>query len=119
VLSLLRHWRLILGALAVAAALGAGWHYRAVVAERDALRGQMAQAAADRAALERALSDERAAAEAAARSRDDAARALAAFRAGRRDDPEARAWGEAAIPPTEAARMCEALPTMKGCPRAP
>lgn len=96
--------------------LAAGAHYRSVIAERDHLRAEVALAEANRAALEQALSDERAAVEQTARSRDAARKALEGFKAGRQDDPEALEWGSQAVPDGEALRLCEALPAMTGCP---
>lgn len=107
---------LVIGAFAV--------HYRLLVGERDELRitkveleGQLA---AQKARADRYKAAEQAANVAAATAiaqRAEAQAALDRLRAGRTNDPEAQTWAAQPVPQGERARLCEALPTLKGCIR--
>ena len=62
--------------------------------------------------------DARVAAEAtktAIAERETARAALDTLRRGREDDPESAQWGAQPIPAGELARLCAALPELKGC----
>ncbi len=104
-------------------AIGAfGVHYKLIVGERDKLRVAEAgyklavEAFVEREAVMR--EDIRLAAEATAivtAERNSQISALNRLRAGRQLDADARSWGEQALPISEIARLCEALPEMVGC----
>ena len=80
-----------------------------------ALEVNLETARANQKVLEDALDLEREAAALAAAERDEARRAIDAFRAGRRDDPEALEWASQPLPIGELDRLCIALPEMEGC----
>jgi hypothetical protein len=109
----LKIW-LALGTLAAVAAVG--FHYRAVIAERDRLAADNAALKASAAELAASLETERDAARQAISDRADAQRKLDALRRGREADPEAQAWGAQPIPAGERQRLCHALPGAQGCP---
>lgn len=110
----------IIAAVVVLGSLGA--HYKMILAKNERLKTERAAYAAAvetfrerEATLQETITNERVAAAAAAAERDEARRALDAFRAGREDDPEALEWAAAPVPVGELDRLCAALPEMEGC----
>ncbi len=111
---------LIIGAVVVLFSFGV--HYKTLKGERDKLR--VAEAGYELAieafvaregVLQDALINERNATASNARARDAARRALEQFRADRESDPEATEWAAIPVPAGELARLCAAVPQLKGC----
>lgn len=104
-------------AVLLAAAGGAAWHYRSVIAKNAMLVSQVVQLQIANEEIGIALEAERQAAAEAVAQRRAAQRALDELRAARAadTDPEYLEWSQQRIPPTERARICAALPGAKGC----
>ena len=114
----------LLGAAAVALILSAMVvHHRLIVGERNELRQantvleiSLDIARQNQGVLRDALANERRAFTAAVQERDAARQTLDRFREARRDDPGATHWAAQPIPDGEQERLCQALPSMAGCP---
>jgi hypothetical protein len=104
------HW-IKLAALAGVASvlLGAGWHYRATISERDALRLETQNQVATIAQLAAALEIETLATARVMADRAAAQRALEAARRARAQDESSLEWGLSPIPPSSKERICAAL----------
>lgn len=109
-----RYPRLIVGGLltvAVAVHLG---HYAYLKSRVDTLSNNNAELEKQLAVSEKTLAAERKAAAEARAARNEARRALDTFRQGR-DDVASIEWAAELVPEAERARMCLALPELKGC----
>jgi hypothetical protein len=104
------HWIKLAALVGVASLLlGAGWHYRATVSQRDALQLEVQAQTQTIAQLSAALEIESQAAARALAERAAAQRALEAARRARANDEASRDWGLAPIPPSSKERICAAL----------
>ena len=109
--------KLIIWTVLLSMAAGAAWHYRSVIAKNAELVTRVLELQSEKDELATAMRREREAARVAVEQRAAAQRALDTLRRSRIQDtaPEFVEWAAQRLPPSERARLCEALPEAAGC----
>jgi hypothetical protein len=109
--------KLVVYGAVFAIAGGLAWHYRSVIAKNADLVRTVLELQIERDEYATQVRAEREAARIATEEREALQRALRALRAGQAadTDPEFVEWRSQRIPPTERARICQALPGAAGC----